>query len=341
MKEFDLINKFLKPLSASKNLSRGLLDDTASISIKNPSELIVSKDILVEDTHFKLSDQAYNIAYKALQVNLSDIASSGAKPIGYLLGIGKNSKLADNFFHEFCRGLKDVQKEFNIHLYGGDTVNSPINFFSITIFAKTLKNQILIRKNAKSGDLIFVSGTIGDAGLGLELLKQNNQQNNQKYRELILRHLRPTARIKLGEQLLKNKISKSAIDISDGLLADIEKICMSAKLDAEIFTQNIPISKSAINFLKNNQQYPTQNLLISGDDYELAFSVKSKDLQKILDLSKKLTLNLTCIGQFKKPQKNNKPQILFKNSVFYEKIFKSNNIKFDLTKLKNFGYEHN
>lgn len=337
MKEFELINKFLKPLCAPKKHSRNLLDDTASILSKNLSELIVSKDILVENTHFKLSDKAYNIAYKALQVNISDIASSGAKPIGYLLGIGKNSQVDNDFFKEFCRGLKDVQEQFNIKLFGGDTVNSPINFFSITIFGEAQKNQILIRENAQANDLIFVSGTIGDAGLGRELLKKNNKQ----YPDLILRHLRPTARVKLGEQLVKNKITKSAIDISDGLLADIEKICLSAKLDAEIYTQNIPLSNSAINFLKNNQQYPAHNLLTSGDDYELVFSVKAKDIQKILDLSKKLSLNLTCIGQFKKPQKNNNYQVLLKNNLFYQELFKSNNIKFNLTKIKKLGYEHN
>lgn len=337
MKEFELINKFLKPICASKKQSRDLLDDTASISQKNLQDLIVSKDILVEDIHFKINDRPYNIAYKALQVNLSDIASSGAKPIGYLLGIGKNSQVNKKFFKEFCRGLKDVQEQFNIKLFGGDTVNSPVNFFSITIFGKANKNQILIRENALANDLIFVSGTIGDAGLGRELLKKNNKQ----YPDLILRHLRPTARVKLGIELVKNKIAKSAIDISDGLLADIEKICLSAKLDAEIYTQNIPLSNSAINFLKNNQHYPTHNILTSGDDYELAFAIKPKDIKKVLDLSKKLSLNLTCIGQFRKPKKINNYQVLLNNKTIYQEIFKNNNIYFDLLKIKKFGYEHN
>ncbi len=337
MQEFNLINKFFKPLCTNNSLDRNLSDDTASLQIKNDEELVISKDIFLENVHFKYSDGAHNIATKLIAANLSDIASSGAKPLSYMLGIGKNSRLDEKFFKEFCIALKDSQKKFNINLIGGDTVNSPITFFSLTIFAVSKKNKILSRKNAQIGDLIYTSGTIGDAGLGLSLLGQKN--HNFKY--LISRHLNPTPRIKLGQSLLEKKLSKCAIDISDGLLADTKKICEASQICAKIYFDKIPFSTQAKKYLKLNPQHDPISLLSSGDDYELIFSVKRNSQKKIIDLAKKLKLNLTCIGEFiKVEEKNNYNIFLYNKSLKKNKLSKVTKKQQELIKIFKLGYEH-
>ena len=342
MKEFYIIEKFFKSLtphsSNNPNIDRrSLLDDTASLSLKPDEELIISKDIFVENIHFKLSDKPKNIAYKLLATNLSDIASSGAKPIAYCLGFGKNNKTNEKFLKEFCQGLQLFHDKYSLTLIGGDTVNSKTIFFSITIFAIAKKKQILSRLNAKENDLIFVSETVGDAGIGLHLLSKKN--NN--YQDLVFRHLQPTPRIELGMSLIKEKLSKCACDISDGLLADLDKICKASQLKAEIFFEKIPFSKSAQKFLKDHPHCNPLKLLNSGDDYELIFSVNKNNHQKVLDLGKKLKLNLTCIGEFKKSKIiNNCKVFLFKNNDNQSKKTKSNQNKLKLIKINKLGYEH-
>jgi len=337
MKEFNLIDKFFKPLCSNNKLDRNLSDDTASIQLKNDEELVISKDIFIENIHFKFSDGAFNIATKLLATNLSDIASSGAKQVSYMLGVGKNSRLDEKFFNEFCRGLKYCQKKFKINLIGGDTVNSPTIFFSLTIFGVSKKNKILSRKNAEVGDLIYTSGTIGDAGLGLHLLTQ--KKYNFKY--LISRHLNPSARLDLGQNLLEKKLSKCAIDVSDGLLADLKKICEASQVCAKIYFDKIPFSIQAKKYLKLNSSFNKLDLLSSGDDYELIFSIKKNCQKKILDLANKLKVNLTCIGEFiAVEEKNNYNIYLQKEILKKDKLTKTNKKQLESIKIVKLGYEH-
>lgn len=316
MQEFELIEKIFKPLSDKKS-SFNLNDDIARISLKTDEELIVSKDLLIENTHFLRDDCGYKIAKKSLLSNLSDIASSGATPIYYMLGFGKNNNLNNNFYKNFAKGLEEIQKEFKIKLIGGDTVNSKEIVISITIFAKTKKNKILLRNNAKSDDLIFVSGFIGDSYLGLK------NKENKYFHD---RHFFPSPRINLGEKLLKNNLSKCAIDISDGFFLDLQRVCKSSKLTAEIFLNKIPISLEAKKHLKNNK-ITIFDLLSGGEDYELIFTANKKNKEKILQLAKNLKINLTCVGNFKKTL-DNKCNINLLDD-------KNNHIE-----IKKLGYEH-
>ena len=319
MKEFQLIEKYFKPLTESHKAAQNLADDVAKIRLKNDEELIISTDIIVEDVHFLRQDGAFKIASKLLRVNLSDLASSGAKPLHYVLGFSKNKNTDESFFLEFARGLKSLQDEFVLCLIGGDTVSSDKLFFSVTIFGVAKKGEILSRSQAQVGDLIFVSGTIGDAFLGRTL------PNCEKY--LRDRHFFPTPRIKLGEQLLKKKLSQCAIDISDGLLADLRHICQSSELAAEINLDQIPLSASAKKILQKNSQIKILDLASAGDDYELIFSVNPRNLQKIYRLRKALDLDLTCIGEFK-----NSDDKKFSLDVYDKKNQK--------IQIKKFGYEH-
>lgn len=318
MHEFQLIEKFFKPLTNSCSASQNLTDDVARISLKKDKELIVSKDIFVEDVHFLKSDGGFKIASKLLRTNLSDIASSGSRPLYYMLGFSKNNTTDQKFCREFARGLKSVQDEFGLHLIGGDTVKSNKLFFSVTIFGEAQKGKKLLRGNAKEGDLIFVSGTIGDALIGRKAAFDQYT---------IDRHFFPTPRIKLGEMLLRKNLSTCAIDVSDGLLADLNHLCQASQLDAEIHLNKIPISLSAQKFFETNYKINPLDLLSAGDDYEIIFSSSPTNQKKILALSKSLKLDLTCIGEFKKSSRKN----------FSVNLFDSQKTKIAVKKL---GYEH-
>ena len=315
MKEFEIINDLFKPLGKNHKSAQNFEDDAAKISLKKDQELIVSKDIMVENTHFLKKDGAFNIASKLLRVNLSDLAASGAKPLHYLLGFCKNKNVNKKFTEDFANGLKSAQDKFNINLIGGDTVNSKELVFSITIFGIIKKNQQLLRNKAKNGDLIFISQNIGDAYLGRII----------KDKELQKEYLHPTPQIALGQELVKKELSKCAIDISDGLLSDLNHICQSSKLNADIFLEKIPFSNKAKKLCKE-RKINLLDLLSGGEDYQLIFSVNPKNRENIQKLAKKLKIKLTEIGFFKKAK---------------EKTFKINLFdKNKKLKIKKFGYEH-
>jgi thiamine-monophosphate kinase len=324
MKEFQLIEKFFKPLTDGREEARNLGDDVAKISLKKGEELVVSKDLMVENVHFLLADGGFKIASKLLRSNLSDLASAGATPIHYLLGFSKNENTDQKFIKEFARGLKSVQNEFGLYLIGGDTVKSEKLFFSITIFGRVKKGKILARNQAREGDLIFVSGTIGDAFLGLKGFSSLNKGLDQFLKN---RHFFPTPRIELGKKLLEKNLSKCAIDVSDGLLSDLQHLCRASELEAEIHLNQIPISEAAQKILAKNSEVKILDLLSGGDDYELIFATNPKNLQKIAQLSRLLNLKISCIGQFKKSVAEN-----FSINLRDEKNRK--------IKIEKFGYEH-
>lgn len=352
MEEFEFIDQLLKPLSHNKNSknnssnpSLDLEDDVALIDNLSSKKLVVSKDIMVENVHFIKEDGARRIAAKLLLSNLSDIAASGSKPIYYMLGFSKNNLLDKKFYQEFVDSLKEIQQKYNIILIGGDTVNSPHIFFSITIFAEIAKKQkILLRSAAKKNDLIFVTNYIGDAFIGLNLkLKQLNsiKKNTSPkwHKALIDKHYFPQPRIKLAQQLVHKKISKCATDISDGLIADLTNICNSSKLDAQIFLSSIPISLGAKKYLKSSEEFTKIDLITGGDDYELIFTSSPKNLNKINKLALELNLKITQIGKFLEPAKLSKKNDKKKYNVFLY------NDEYDCHKdhhiiIKNKGYNH-
>lgn len=316
MPEFSNIEKYFKPLTEGHKAARNLQDDVAAISLKKDEELVVSKDMFAQNVHFLPSDGAYKIASKLLRTNISDLAAAGAKPLYYSLGFSNFKNCTEKFVAEFSRGLRDVQNEFGLCLIGGDTVSTNEMFFSITIFGVAKKGKILGRSNAKNGDLIFVSGNIGDAHLGLQI-KLGNEKRKLNKSYFLDRHFFPTPRINLGLALNKNNLSRCAIDISDGLLAEANHLAQASKLDAEIHFEKIPFY---------DQSLASLDLISGGDDYELLFSVKKKDEKKIYELAKSLKIKLSCIGEFKKTA-NKKPQVtLLKEG---KKI-----------PIKKFGYEH-
>lgn len=324
MQEFDLIKKYFKPLTNGAKAAQELDDDVAVISLKTSEELVISTDTIVENVHFFADENGFNVAAKLLLTNISDLAASGATPLHYLLNFSKDQKFSEKFLRDFAAGLQETQKRYNLTLIGGDTVRSKQKFFSVTIFGVVKKGEILSRRNAAVGDLIFVSGTIGDAFLGL--LEREKCQKNSAKNLLVQKFLFPNPRIELGKNLLSKKISRCAIDVSDGLLADLQHICESSKVSARIHLEKIPFSSAARKFLASNSAISELDLLSGGDDYELIFTVSKENLPKISKLQNDLKLDLTCIGSIYKNSATKKLSLLDR---------KNREIK-----IKKFGYEH-
>jgi len=329
MNEFEIIEKYFKPLTNKVKEATNLEDDTAIIKIKENHQLLISKDLMVEDIHFKLIDGGFNIASKLLRSNLSDLAASGAKPLYYMLGFSKNKNIDEKFIREFCRGLKNTAEEYGISLIGGDSTSANDKlFFSLTIFGETKKNHSLKRNAAKNGDLIMVSGFIGDAFLGLKI-SQNKLSGNLKSSDknyLLSRLHSPTPRIALGQNLLNKKLSCCAIDISDGLFADLKHICETSKLNAIIYQDKIPLSASAKLSLKENPDLTINDLASGGDDYELIFTIKEKNLKKMQKIADQINIKISCIGHLTNSKQKSTVTLLNKN---HQQI-----------PILNYGYKH-
>ena len=257
MQEFDLIKQYFAPLSLGFAGSLGLTDDAAVFTPPAGHELVITKDAISEGVHFIGTESADLIAAKALRVNLSDLAAMGAQAICYFLALILPKNTPEKWVAKFADGLSDSQKEFGIWLAGGDTISTLGDKISISITAigSVPIGGALRRNGAKIGDDIFVSGTLGDAALGLKLLQQSG---GDEY--IISRYLIPQPRLELGQKL--RGIANSCMDISDGLVQDLGHICEASSVGAIVYLHKIPISTAdAFEFALNG-----------GDDYELLFT---------------------------------------------------------------------
>jgi thiamine-monophosphate kinase len=219
--EFQLIAKYFAPLSANAEGAFGLTDDAASVRLKEGRELVVTVDALVEGVHFFAEDPAREIAQKGLRVNLSDLAAKGAAPEGYLLSLSLPSWVDDGWLAQFASGLAFDQTRYGISLIGGDTTSTPGPLtLSITALGSVEEGRMIRRSGAKPGDLVFVSGAIGDAGAGLTVLKGEGGALSASDREFLIgRYRLPEPRLALGRHLVGT--ASASLDISDGLVADL------------------------------------------------------------------------------------------------------------------------
>lgn len=269
MNEFDLIKKYFVPLAQPFSGSLSLRDDAAILSIPAGNDLVVTKDAISEDVHYFSGTDPLLIAKKLLRTNLSDLAAMGAEPHCYFLSLALPS-LAEDFIARFAQGLAEDQQQFGIYLAGGDTIatrGTPV--FSLTAHGLVPKGQIIKRSGAKSGDLIYVSGTLGDAALGLARV-QCPVSSVQEDDFLVRRYLLPEPRLSLGKAL--RGIATSCIDVSDGLLQDMGHVCAASHVGAEIDLETLPLSEAAKKMLaKSPECWPL--IYGGGDDYELLFTL--------------------------------------------------------------------
>ncbi len=301
--EFDVIDQFFKPLSQSKQmqfpLDIGIGDDGAVLCCRPDSQLVVVTDTLIEGVHFLQETDPYDIAWKGLAVNLSDLAAMGAIPAFFSLALTLprsllGSKNSQAWLESFSQGLSDLATQYDIALVGGDTTHADQLSMTITAHGWVETGQAITRSGAQPGDDIYVSGTIGDGGLGLRLLQSSKHSSSHLADHSAINKLnRPQPRVTLGRAL--QSVATSAIDISDGLLADLSHILQMSDVGAVVETSDIPISEAMRQYLTemDDWAFPFR----CGDDYELCFTVPRSKAGLVARISDALALPLTRIGQ--------------------------------------------
>ena len=272
--------------AAGKRISGayGLLDDAAVIAPAAGCELVVKTDAIIGGVHFLPDDPADLVARKALRVNLSDLAAKGARPVAYMLDLALPSTVDEGWVAAFARGLASDQAEYNMHLIGGDTDWTPgAVTIAIMAFGEIATGRIIRRGGAQAGDQILVSGTIGDAALGLRALRgQLSSIGVAAAQFLAGRYRLPLPRVTLGPRLIG--LATAALDVSDGLIADLRHICETSGLAAIIETQRVPLSRAARAAIATDEE-GLALALTGGDDYEILFTAPPSAADDLADVS--------------------------------------------------------
>jgi thiamine-monophosphate kinase len=294
MLEFEIINQFFVSQSVNRSdVIVGIGDDAAIVQPPPGRELVITTDTLIAGVHFPLSTSPYDIGYKALAVNLSDLAAMGATPAWATLTLSMPH--ADPvWLQAFCDGFFTLAHSHHVQLIGGDLTRGNL---SITIQAIGFipYHQAILRSGAQPTDLIFVTGTLGDAGLALRFI-QNHRSIEKIYQAPLLEKLnRPTPRIEIGKQLRNH--ATAAIDVSDGLVADLQHILKQSKVGATLYVDQLPLSEALICTLAHEEAIALA--LTAGDDYELCFTIPASSRAELEKLFTDASCRMTCIGEIK------------------------------------------
>lgn len=285
--EFDLIARYFTRPTPGAILGVG--DDCALLSVGTGKELAVSTDTMVSGVHFLPNTDPRNLGHKALAVNLSDLAAMGAAPRWFTLALTL-PEVDHSWLKPFSAGLLALADETAIELVGGDTTRGPL-CMTLTVMGEVPVGKALRREGARAGDDVWVSGTLGDAALGLRCLQERVSLSEAQRVYSVSRLERPTARLALGMRLLD--LANSAIDLSDGLLADLGHICERSHLGARLELNAIPASRVMAD---QPEAIKTECQLAGGDDYELCFTSPMNVRSSIAALSGDLGLALTRVG---------------------------------------------
>ncbi|HEX4889523.1 MAG TPA: thiamine-phosphate kinase [Alphaproteobacteria bacterium] len=295
--EFALIAQIFAPLAAGDPGSFGLTDDAAIISSRAGQDLVVTADMMTAGVHFFADDAPDLIARKLLRVNLSDLAAKGAKPHGYILTVALPVDTGMPWLRAFAEGLARDQAEFGINLLGGDTTaaQGPL-CLSVTATGWVGQGGMLRRSGAQAGDDIYVSGTIGDAGLGLRVRRDGPLAGlSAEQNEFLLgRYLLPQPRNQLGVALAG--AAHACLDVSDGLAADLGHITGTSRVGAEIQLLDIPLSRAAKTALDLKLADITE-LIGAGDDYELLFTAPPAQAQALRKIAAAANVAICRIGR--------------------------------------------
>ena len=293
MNEFEMIERYFLPLTRGHKGAAGLKDDAAILDVPAGYELVITSDTLNEGVHFIAGETPANIARKALRVNLSDLAAMGAKALSYQLNIAFPNIPNKAWLAEFSGALQADNEEFDIFCSGGDTTSIKGDCLSISITALGLVpvGGAVRRNGALQGDLIVVTGVIGDAYLGLKAL-----QNDLDYGVAIERYRVPRPRNNAASIIRKHV--NAAIDISDGLLADLMHIASASKIGAEIDVDKLVFSKDVRHALGRGI-VKIEDVITGGDDYELILAVSPAKLPILIRELENIKLNPMVVGEFK------------------------------------------
>ncbi len=290
--EFDLIRRYFT--HRARHAVLGVGDDAALVEVRRGCDLVISADMLVAGRHFLRNTDPRQLGHKALAVNLSDMAAMGAKPRWATLALALPSVNA-SWLTEFSRGFMVLARRFDVDLIGGDTTKGPLNI-CVQIMGEAPRGAALRRDGARSGDDIWISGTLGDAALALAALQRRIRLTPAELAHCVDKLQRPQPRVALG--LALRSVASSAIDISDGLLADLGHVLERSKVAAEVELAAVPASPILRRYL--DRVAACSALLAGGDDYELCFTAPRRARTQIARVSRHTRVKLTRIGSINK-----------------------------------------
>lgn len=291
--EFDLIAQLFAPLSDSEH-GLSLTDDAALFAPSPGHTTVLTTDTVVAGVHFLSDDPPDLVARKALRVNLSDVAAMGAVPRGYLVNLSVADANDDAWLDGFAAGLAEDNRSYGVTLYGGDTVRTPgPTTISITAIGEVRIGRALRRSGASVGDSLFVSGTIGDGIAGLRVQDLQGRLTAAEYDYLVDRYRLPQPRTTLGPRLLG--LASAALDVSDGLVADLRHICDVSNVGAVVEASRVPLS-TATRAAIGTGVLTLEDVLGGGDDYELLFSASPGLRPTLARLAEELGLPITEVG---------------------------------------------
>lgn len=283
----DFLKKYLQE---NHYIIKSRNEDCGVIKLSKKNYLLFTTDSLVEGIHFDFKYTSFSdLGTKLAVANLSDIAAMGGDPKWGLLTLGSPTPIEISWGKSFIKSLTSTLKKFNTYLIGGDTVKSPVFFVNLCLIGIT--NNPILRKGANPEDLIFVSKPLGGSAAFLKMIKTKSLKEIPK--NLKDAHLKPKPEIFLGKKLSRFKLATSMIDISDGLLLDLWRICEENEVGAEIYEEKIPIEKFAT----------LEDALTGGEDYALLFTVKKENIEKLKKLSLTLNRKVFFIGKIIKEKK--------------------------------------
>jgi len=302
--EFGLIDHLTKSIEVKhKSTVKGIGDDAAVISARKDNQMVITTDLLVEGVHFDLGYMPLkHLGYKAVMVNLSDVYAMNATATHITVSIAVSNRFTVEALEELYDGIKTAAKIYNVDIIGGDTTSAPSGLMiSITAIGEAPQESIVYRSGAKENDLLVVTGDLGAAYLGLQVLERekqvfqanpNAQPELDNYTYLVERQLKPEARKDIPKLLKELEVLPTAmIDISDGLSSEIIHICKSSTVGCNLYEDKIPLDPQVISTCEEFNLDSTTIALSGGEDYELLFTIKSEDFPKI-----KANPHLSIIG---------------------------------------------
>ncbi|PIW27565.1 MAG: thiamine-phosphate kinase [Rhodospirillales bacterium CG15_BIG_FIL_POST_REV_8_21_14_020_66_15] len=293
--EFDIIAAYFRPLTGGRGGALDLLDDAGILTPPAGTQLVVTTDALVAGRHFLAGTAPEGLAHKALGMNLSDLAAMGAEPAAYTLAFVAPKPLSEAWLGAFTAGLADMQAEHDVFLLGGDTVSTagPMTL-SVTALGWVPAGKALRRSGARAGDDLYISGTVGDAALGLLIARDGRKLAGEAGDAFLKeRYEQPRPRTRLGPRLIG--VASACIDVSDGLAADVGHIAETSHLAAEVRIQDLPLSDAARVALDGDPRL-LSTLVTGGDDYELAFTAPPGAADAVRTAARAAGVPVTRIG---------------------------------------------
>ncbi|RZJ04395.1 MAG: thiamine-phosphate kinase [Brevundimonas sp.] len=295
--EFETIARLFAPL-AHPEWGRGLKDDVAVLPSRPGYDLVLTKDVIVERVHFLPEDPLDTVARKLLRVNLSDLAAKGAEPFAYLLACHWSERCGWPEREAFAEGLKQDQTAFGVWLLGGDTVVTPGPLsFSLTGLGWAPKGKVVSRAGARPGDIVFVTGAIGDGWLGLQAARGRLSLDSERILTLVDHYRMPMPQLEFAP--LVRELATASIDVSDGLVADLGHIARASGVGLEIDLEVTPLSLAGQAWFDGrvDPQAALEKLVTGGDDYQIAFTVAGRDEALVRREAERRHIRVTRLGR--------------------------------------------